>query len=114
MTATQERRRHRRYRLRSSVMLRRAGAEVAAELFNASLGGCLLVTQVRLTAGERLEVTLPALGGEPRFLHVVRTRSVDHWYVAAASFEPALSSEELLARLSSEEPGVDEEPDSLL
>lgn len=110
----EERRQHRRYHLRLSARLLRQEGEVAAEVLNVSRGGCLLITPFRLQAGEPLSISIPELGQPPLALHVVRTRQVRAWYVAAARFEQLLPDESALARLARVDDAALPSPDSLL
>jgi PilZ domain len=114
MTLEHERRRYKRYRLRLGVNLHRGEVQVAAEVFNLSVGGCLLVTPVRLTPGETALVDIPALGLPPVRLEVVRSRQMVFWFVAAVRFEPLLPDESVLARLASEDQGPLPEPEQIL
>lgn len=116
MSSESDRRRHTRYRVRLDVKLLRGDTEVAVEVFNLSVGGCLLVTPMRLEPGAMALLDIPRLGLPPVRLHVVRSRHFQSWYVAAARFEPLLPDESLLARLASEQEqeGPDTEPEQLL
>jgi hypothetical protein len=108
-----ERRRHRRFRVRLSVQFLRGEVEVAGEIFNVSLSGCLLVTPVALKPGERLDIHVPALGRPPVAFQVIRTRPVGPWHAVAVAFEPELPSEAMLEELTRREPAPDVEPEQL-
>jgi hypothetical protein len=114
MTSEIERRRHRRYRVRLEVKLRRGEVEVAAEVFNLSVGGCLLVTPVQMAVGETALLEIPKLGLTDVRLRVLRCRQMSFWCLAACQFEQLLADEAPLARLASEEGESDPEPDQVL
>lgn len=110
----EEKRQHRRYHLRLSARLLRQEGEVAAEVLNLSRGGCLLITPLRLQPGEPLRLSIPELGQPPFAVHVVRTRQLRAWYVAATRFEELLPDESALARLSHVDEAALPEPDPRL
>jgi hypothetical protein len=106
-----ERRRHTRFKVRLSIQFLRGEAEVAGEIFNISLSGCLLVTPVALKVGERVEVYLPELGRPPEAFKVVRTRPLGPWHAVSVEFEPHLPDDVKLTQLASqEESGEEPEP----
>ncbi|MCY1076199.1 PilZ domain-containing protein [Archangium lansingense] len=109
-----ERRRYPRYRVRLRIQFLRGEAEVAAEIFNISRSGCLLVTPVAMQVGERVEVFVPALGRPPQAFKVIRTRSVaGSWHAVAADFEPYLPDDAPLLKLRSQDEGPHEDPEQI-
>lgn len=109
-----ERRRYPRYRVRLRIHFLRGEAEVAAEIFNISRSGCLLVTPVAMRVGERIQVYLPMLGRPPQAFKVIRTRPVGgSWYAVAADFEPYLPDESILEKLTGQDEGPHEDPEQL-
>ena len=110
-----ERRRHPRHRLRLRIQFLRGEAEVAAEIFNISRSGCLIVTPVAMRPGERVLVHVPALSQSPQSLQVVRIHAVGKgpWFAVAAHFDPYLEDDAPLLKLASQDSGPQEDPEQL-
>lgn len=103
MSIENERRLHARYPLRLAIRLRRAGEELAAEIVNASVGGCLLLLAVPLEPGEVVEVTIPELRIPKARLRVVRCMPASPGYSVATAFEAPAVTDTALERMSSHE-----------
>jgi hypothetical protein len=95
-----ERRQHRRYPLRMDLKLRRGSEELDVQVINASAGGCLILAQVHLMVGDKVEACLPQLRLPTARLHVLRSQQFDKGWMVAACFEAALADEQALANLS--------------
>jgi hypothetical protein len=101
-----ERRRHQRYPLRLAIKIHCRGEEMAADIINASVSGCLLQMAIALEAGEVLEVSIPQLNMPRARLIVVRSESTSSGYMVATCFDAQLADEPSLSQLSTE-PGPD-------
>jgi hypothetical protein len=103
MSSEQERRRFRRYPLRLRALLRFGSEEVEAEVINASVGGCLLRTHLRVQAGDVIEVSIPDMQVPPTSMVVVRSAATDDLgHMVATCFESPVTDESTLAEHSSE------------
>jgi hypothetical protein len=104
MSLKDERRRHQRYPLKLSVTLHRGSEELAADIINASEGGCLLLVSFPLETGEVLEASIPQLMIPRTKLHVLRCQSLaEGEYSVATCFEAPMGNASTVARLSSEQ-----------
>jgi hypothetical protein len=102
MASNDERRRHRRYPLQLPIRLFRGGEELAAEVINASVSGCMVLVHLPLQEGEVLEAGIPELELPRTRLHVVRCQKTAMGYAVATSFESEMLDEALLSRASDE------------
>ncbi len=102
MSSEQERRRFKRYPLRLHARLRFGSEDAEAEVINASEGGCLLRTHLRLRAGDIIEASIPELQVPLTCMVVVRsTPTDDAGYLVATCFESLVTDESTLAERSS-------------
>jgi hypothetical protein len=101
MSLEHERRRFRRYPLRMRARIRQATREVDADVLNASLGGCLLVAHLHVSAGDTLEIDIPELQVPPTPMFVVRCAPTEGGFLIATCFETPLADEPTLAVASS-------------
>jgi hypothetical protein len=101
MSSEQERRRFKRYPLRLHARLRFGSEEAEAEVINASEGGCLMRTHLRLGAGDVIEASIPDLQVPMTCMVVVRsTPTDDSGYLVAICFESPVTDESTLAERS--------------
>jgi hypothetical protein len=99
-----ERRRYPRYPLQLPITLHRGGEALAADVINASEGGCLLLVRVPLEMGEVLEASIPLLGVHQAKLYVLRCQSVaEGEYTVATQFEAPAVDSSTLAQLSTKQ-----------
>jgi len=101
MSIEHERRRFRRYPLRLRARIRHDTREVDADVLNASVGGCLLVAHLNVSAGDMIEVGIPDLQVPPTSMCVVRCAPTEGGFLIATCFETALADEPALALASS-------------
>jgi hypothetical protein len=110
MSIKDERRRFERYPLRLPIKLTREGEELAADVINASEGGCLLLVSAPMVSGDVLEASIPLLRVPRTKLHVLRCQPADEGkYTVATCFEERAGDASAMARLS-EEQGQQSEP----
>lgn len=95
-----ERRRHRRYPLRLTIKVHRGSEELSADIINASVSGCLLLTQAAMQSGELLEVSIPEMMLPRARLKVVRSESTPTGYMVATCFETLMADEPSISQLS--------------
>jgi hypothetical protein len=100
MSLEHERRRFRRYPLRLRARLRYDTREVDADVLNASVGGCLLVAHLSVSAGDTIEVSIPDLQVPPTSMCVVRCAATEGGFLIATCFETPLADERPLALAS--------------
>ncbi|MBM7116749.1 PilZ domain-containing protein [Archangium primigenium] len=98
MSNEHERRRFRRYPLRMRARVRHEAQEVDADVLNASLGGCLLVAHLNVSAGATIEVSIPQLQVPPTAMCVVRCAPTEGGFLIATCFEAPLADEPSLAQ----------------
>ncbi|QRO01935.1 PilZ domain-containing protein [Archangium violaceum] len=111
MSSEQERRQFRRYPLRLRAILRSGSEEVEADVINASVGGCLLRTHLKVQAGDVIEVSIPDLQVPPTSMVVVRSTPTDEaGHLVATCFESPVADEATLAGHSSEKPTPSSKP----
>lgn len=101
MSSEQERRRFKRYPLRLHARLRFGSEDAEAEIINASEGGCLMKTHLRLRAGDVIQASIPDLQVPLTSMVVVRsTPTDDSGYLVATCFESPVTDESTLAERS--------------
>jgi hypothetical protein len=101
MPIEHEKRRFRRYPLRLRARIRHDTREVDADVLNASVGGCLLVAHLSVSAGDTIEVGIPELQVLPTSMCVVRCTPTEGGFLIATCFETAFADEPTLALVSS-------------